>query len=246
MTTATPQEQQRLLELQTQDTTLDRLKHRRETLPELAQIAELNQQLADLDTAVATSRTAVGDLRREVAKAEADVQQVRDRATRDQQRLDAGIGSAKDMQALTSELESLARRQVDLEDVELEVMERLEAHEGTLGELTTAHAALLNQRADIEALRDAAWVTLDAEADNVRTLREELAVGLPPEVVTLYDRLRAKFGGLAVAPLRRGLSGGSGMPVPPSELAAIKAAPAEKIVFCEESGRILIRGDDAY
>ena len=66
-------------------------------------------------------------MQREVAKAEADVQLVRDRAARDQARLDAGTGTAKDLQALQHELDSLARRQSELEDVELEVMERAEA-----------------------------------------------------------------------------------------------------------------------
>jgi len=118
VTKATPQDQKRLLDLQALDTRLDQLAHKRSALAAHARIAELDARLADLDTAVAASRTAVGDIRREVTKAEADVQQVRDRAARDQQRLDSGQGTAKDLQALTSELASLARRQSELEEVE--------------------------------------------------------------------------------------------------------------------------------
>lgn len=245
MTTASPQDQQRLLDLQALDTRLDQLSHQARTLPEHARIAELDGQIADLDTAVATSRTAVGDLRRELTKAEDDVQQVRDRAVRDQQRLDAGTGSPKDLQALQSELESLARRQSDLEDVELEVMERLESHDGTLSELTTAHAALLNQRAEVVTARDAALADLKADAQEVRTRRDALAATLPEPLIALYDRLRAKYG-MAVASLRHGRSEASGMPVPPSELAKIKATPEDQIVIDEESGRILVRGEDAF
>lgn len=243
---ATPQDQKRLLDLQGLDTKLDQLAHRRASLPQHARIAELDGRVADLDTAVAASRTAVGDLRRELAKAEADVQQVRDRAARDQARLDSGQGSAKDLQALQSELVSLARRQGDLEEVELEVMERLEAHDGTLGELTTAHAALLNERAAIEAERDAEYVVIDREAEQVRGHRDITAAPLDASLLALYDKLRARFGGVAVAPLRHGRSGGSGMPVPPTELAQIKATPEDTIVFCEDSGRILVRGEDAF
>ncbi|RMI13395.1 zinc ribbon domain-containing protein [Cellulomonas triticagri] len=246
MTQATPQDQQRLLDLQGLDTKLDQLSHRRTSLPQHARIAELDGRIADLDTAVAASRTAVGDLRRELAKAESDVQQVRDRAARDQSRLDSGQGSAKDLQALQSELVSLAKRQGDLEDVELEVMERLEAHDGTLTELTTAHAALLNERAGIEAERDAEYVVIDREAEQVRTQRDATAAPLDATLIALYDKLRARFGGVAVAALRHGRSGGSGMPVPPTELAQIKATPADQIVFCEDSGRILVRGEDAF
>lgn len=246
MTKASPQDQQRMLDLQALDTKLDQLAHKRRSLPQHARIAELDAQLADLDTAIAAARTAVGDIKREVAKAEADVQQVRDRAARDQAKLDSGAGSAKDLQALQSELVSLGRRQGDLEEVELEAMERLEAHEGTLGELTTAHAALLNDRAGVAAERDAEVAVLDGQAATVLAEREATAAPLEERLITLYDKLRARFGGVAVAKLTHGRSGGSGMPVPPSELATIKATDADEIVYCEDSGRILVRGEDAF
>jgi predicted nucleic acid-binding Zn-ribbon protein len=246
VTKASPQDQQRMLDLQALDTKLDQLAHKRRSLPQHARIAELDAQLADLDTAIAASRTSVGDIKREVAKAEADVQQVRDRAARDQAKLDSGAGSAKDLQALQSELVSLARRQGDLEEVELEAMERLEAHESALAELTTAHAALLNDRAGVAAERDAEVAVLDTQAETVRAEREAVAAPLEERLITLYDKLRARFGGVAIARLSHGRSGGSGMPVPPSELAKIKATPADEIVYCEDSGRILVRGEDAF
>jgi len=246
VTKASPQDQKRLLDLQALDTKLDQLAHRRTTLPQHARIAELDARLADLDTAIAASRTAVGDIQREVTKAEADVQQVRDRAARDQARLDSGSGSAKDLQALQSELVSLARRQGDLEEVELEAMERLEAHESALSELTTAHAALLNDRAGVAAERDAELAVVAGQEQQVRAEREALAAPLEDRLIQLYDRLRGRLGGVAVAALRHGRSEGSGLPVPATELAKIKATPDDEIVYCEDSGRILVRGEDAY
>jgi predicted nucleic acid-binding Zn-ribbon protein len=235
-----------MLDLQALDTRLDQIAHKRKTLAQHARIAELDGQIADLDTAIAASRTSVGDIRREVTKAETDVQMVRDRAARDQARLDSGSGSAKDLQALQSEIASLARRQGDLEDVELEAMERLEAHEAALGELTTAHAALLNERAGVVAERDAETAVLDGQAAQVRAERDAVAAPLEDRLVQLYDRLRGRLGGVAVAALRRGRSEGSGLPVPATELAKIKATPEDEIVYCEDSGRILVRGEDAY
>ena len=102
MTTAPPEAQRRLLEVQALDTRLDQIAHRRANVPALARLVELDSQLADLETALVTSRTAANDLRRAVAKAESDVEQVRTRATRDQTRLDSGSGSPKDLQAFLS------------------------------------------------------------------------------------------------------------------------------------------------
>ncbi|WP_448061051.1 zinc ribbon domain-containing protein [Cellulomonas hominis] len=246
MTTARPEDQRRLLDLQALDTKLDQIAHRRGALPQLARIAELDGQLADLDAAVVTSRTAVNDLRREVTKAESDVEQVRNRAGRDQARLDSGTGSPKDLQALQSELAALARRQDELEEIELAVMERLEAHEGALAELTTAQAALVTQRAEVVAERDAAFAELDAQAAEVRAERAEVVAPLEERLVTMYERLRGRLGGVAVAALRHGKSEGSGMALAANELARIKALPPEEIVLCEDSGRILVRGEDAF
>ena len=147
MTTAPAADQRRLLDVQALDTRLDQIAHKKRTLPELARLTELDSQVTDLHTALVTSQTAVSDLQRELRKAEADVEQVRVRAARDQARLDSGQGSPKDLQALQSELVTLGRRQAELEEVELDVMERLEAHETALAEVTTAHESLAEKRA---------------------------------------------------------------------------------------------------
>ncbi|MCR6690332.1 C4-type zinc ribbon domain-containing protein [Cellulomonas sp.] len=240
MPNAPAADQRRLLDVQALDTRLDQIAHRRRTLPELARIAELDAQLADLHTALVTSQTAVADLRRELAKAEADVQQVRDRAARDQARLDSGQGSPKDLQALQHELESLARRQGDLEEVELEVMERLDAHEGTLTEVTSAHTQLVASKTAVEAERDAALAQLDAEAEQVRADRAARAGGLDAGLVTLYDRLRGQLGTGAAA-LRGRRCEGCRLELNPLDLDGIKAKGPDVVVRCEECGRILVR-----
>lgn len=241
MTTAPAADQRRLLDVQELDTRLDQLAHKRRTLPELARLLELDAQLADLHTALVTSRTAAEDLRRELAKAEADVEQVRARAARDQARLDSGQGSAKDLQALQSEIASLARRQGDLEEVELEVMERLEAHEGALAEVTQAHDALVAQKEAVEADRDAAFRTIDADVERVRGERAQAAEGLDAGLVTLYERLRGQLGGLGAAPLRGRRCEGCRLELNPLDLDGIRSKGEDQVVRCEECGRILVR-----
>ena len=121
---AEPADQLRLLDLQALDSKLDQLAHRRRTLPSLAELQGLETKLGQLRDVHAVSAAADSDLAREQAKAEADVEQVRNRADRDRKLLASGTGSAKDLENLQHELESLARRQSDLEDVVLEVIDR--------------------------------------------------------------------------------------------------------------------------
>ena len=106
---------------------LDQIAHATANLPQHREVTALEDEARTLDTQLVNSRTALSDVQREVDKSEADVQLVRDRAARDRARLDAGTGSAKDLQAIQHELASLSRRQSELEDIELEIMERAEA-----------------------------------------------------------------------------------------------------------------------
>ena len=246
MTKAPAQDQRQLLEIQGLDTLLDQIAHKRTTHPTVARLGELDSQVSDLTTSLISSRTAVGDLRRELTKAEGDVEQVRTRTQRNQERLDSGAVGAKDAQALMSELESLVRRQSALEDVELEVMERLEAHETSLAAVEQAHSELVSARDAVEQEQLQAYADLEAQASDVRGQREAKVQGVSEALLGLYEKLRARMGGMAVAALRHGRSEASGMPISPMELNRIKALPEDEVVFCEDSGRILVRGDDAY
>lgn len=244
MTTAPVADQLRLLDVQALDTRLQQLAHSRRTHPGHARAAELAAQLGDLDAAVVTSRTAAGDLRRELAKAEADVEQVRSRAARDQARMDSGAVSVKDVQALAGELESLARRQEALEEVELDVMERLEAHESALAEVSAARDALRATSQEQAAALAAGLAELDAEAAQVAAERAQRVAGLDPALVALYERLRTQLGGLGVAPLRGKRCEGCRLELNPVDLARIAQSAPDQVVRCEECGRILVRGAD--
>lgn len=241
MTTAPPDDQRGLLQVQALDTRLSQLAHARRTHPALARIAELDEQLKDLNGSLVESRTAVTDLRRELTKAEGDVQQVRDRAERDRKRLESGAVGAKDAVALTDEIASLNRRQGVLEEIELDIMERLEAHEESLAKVTEAHDALVADRVAAEADRDDAWSRIDSEGKEVTAERARLADGLDAGLIAMYDRIRARSGGLGAAALREGRCEGCRLELPPGDLAAARAASAEQVVTCEECDRILVR-----
>ena len=245
MTTAPVADQLRLLEVQALDTRAAQIAHQRKIHPAHAAVTEIADQLADVESAVVTSRTAAADLRRELAKAEADVEQVRSRAQRDQTRLDSAAVSAKDALALTGELEALARRQGALEEIELEVMERLEAHESVLADLTRARDELLAKQEAAAVELEHGLGSLDEQAAQLAVERAKRAEGLDPELVALYDRLRGQLSGLGVAALRGRRCEGCRLELNPSDVAHLNAAPPEQVVRCEECGRILVRGVDA-
>ncbi|WP_141789846.1 zinc ribbon domain-containing protein [Oryzihumus leptocrescens] len=237
--------QWRLLDLQALDTRLDQIAHRKATLPELKELAALEVQTGALDSELVRARTAHGDVQREVAKAEADVQLVRDRAARDQARLDSGQGTAKDLQALQHEVASLARRQGELEDVELEVMERAEALEARVRELETARAELTVKVDALEAARDKALADLDAEAAQVSANRANVVPGVGEDLVALYEKIRANSGGVGAAALHQRRCEGCRLELNQVDINRIAAAADDEVLRCEECRRILVRTSES-
>lgn len=80
---ADPSAQQRLLELQTIDTTLTQLAHRRANLPELAELERLAEERTGLRQELTAAQVDVDALDRDIARLERDVEQVRARRERD-------------------------------------------------------------------------------------------------------------------------------------------------------------------
>ncbi len=227
--------------MQALDTRLDQLAHTRAGLPQRGQVAELEREATVVGRDLALARTAYQDIQGELTKAEADVQLVRDRAARDRARLDAGTGTAKDLQALQHELTSLARRQRELEDLEIEVMERAEALERRVGELETKQQALGVQLDEVKGALDEATTTLDAQAADVRLGRDRLEPQVGEDLLALYDKIRAGSGGIGAAELRQRRCGGCRLELNQVELGRIAGAPPDEVLRCEECRRILVR-----
>lgn len=240
MVTVDPADQQRLLEVQALDTRLDQVAHTRVQLPEAARAAELQTLVQTLRDDVVLLQTKVSDLDREVTRAENDVQAVRARAERDRKRLESGQGSSKDLMGIQHELESLARRQSDLEDVELEVMERREEQSGLLEGVQARLATALTELEQVSAARDARYGEIDAEHTALTDDRKAAATGLAEPMMKVYDRLRGRLGSGAAA-LAEGRCEGCRMPMAPTEVHRLMARPAEEMIRCPECERILVR-----
>jgi predicted nucleic acid-binding Zn-ribbon protein len=228
---AAPEAQQRLLDLQELDAALDRLAHRRRTLPELAEMDRLEARLAELRDVVVSAETDIADLDREQSKAEQDVDQVRLRADRDQKRLDSGqVSSAKDLENLQSEIASLQRRQSVLEEVVLEIMERHETADGRLAGLVEERAAAQAQLTVLGERRDTAAKGIDDETGATSAARTAVAKDVPDDLL-----------GVGAAALLRGRCQGCHLALNTTDLNRIRAAAADEVVRCEECRRILVR-----
>ena len=239
---ADPAAQLALLDLQVLDARADRLRHQRESLPELAEITELQATRGRLDDQRRDAQVTVDDLTFEAAKVDGDVEQVKARRTRDQQRMDQGlITNPKDLERMQGELVSLQRRIASLEDDELEVMARLEDAQKNLDSLTAQVAAADERLAVLTSGSGDKTGVMDDELLTISADRVPIAGGLPEDLLALYDKLREKKNGVGAAELRGRECGGCRIAMDPTELAHIRSTPEDTVVRCEECQRILVR-----
>lgn len=239
---AAPEAQERLLELQALDTRLDQLAHRRRALPEHAELTDIDARSTELQRDLVREQTADSDLAREQTKLETEVDMVSQRATRDQQRLDAGqVSSPRELENLQHEITSLAKRQADLEEQVLGLMEQREGFQSRVAQLQAEDQRLAAQREDAVRRRDTAQGDIDRDAAETQQHRDALADELPDDLVALYEKVRASSGGSGAAALHRGQCQGCHLTLSGSDLAAVRAAPEDDVVRCEECRRILVR-----
>ena len=235
-------DQQRLLDVQALDTKIDQLAHRRRTLPEHALLAELDEQLGVLRDQLVEAETEQSDLGRELSKAEGDVDQVRARAERDQKRLDAGqVSSPKELEGLQHEITTLANRQGALEEVVLEIMERLESSQSRSAELTAQQEAAQARVAELTASRDTTITELDAEVTQLQAQRSSQAGSLDEAMVALYEKIREQQGGVGAAELRQRRCGGCRLELNNVEINDLRDADPDEVMRCDECRRILVR-----
>jgi len=238
---AAPADQQRLLDLQALDSKLDQLTHRRRTLPQLAEHASLENRARQLRDLLVAATTAQSDLAREQRKAEADVDQVRTRADRDRKLLDSGSVGAKELSNLQSELESLAKRRSDLEDIVLEVMERVEIADNRTAELTKQREAAEADLARVTITLADEQASVDKDLAFATSQRALLAAQLPADLLALYQKLRAQYGGIGAAAIKQRRCEGCRLELDISEVNEIRAAAPDTVLRHDSCRRILVR-----
>lgn len=239
---ADPAAQQRLLALQAVDLTLDQLAHRRSNLPEIAELDTLAAEHMKIRDAEVTVATEIADLEREQRRADADVEQVRQRKDRDKHRLDTGqVSSPKELESLQSEIDSLERRQGVLEEAELEIMERQEEATKRSSQLAVDREEISRRAQDVQQARDAAWDEIDTAQESARREREAVVVDIPDDLLALYDKIRADRGGVGAVEIRQRRCEGCRITIDPADLARIRTAAPDVVVRCEECRRIQVR-----
>ena len=231
-----------LLVLQDVDIALDRLRHRRQTLPERAQLKELaarSEHLGAERAVVAAERDKLAAVEEGL---EDEIRASDTRAREIERRMYSGeVSGSRELSVMADEVTSLRARSSDLEDRGLEVLAEREPLDGRVAdfdaELGDLEAAASKARSELTA----AEAEVDRELAEQEGRRAEAAAAVPASLFPEYDRLRARLGGVAVARLVGSRCDGCHLTLPATELDRIRHQPPDAVVTCDNCGRILVR-----
>jgi predicted nucleic acid-binding Zn-ribbon protein len=239
---ASHSDQQAILEVQRLDDQLASLAQREATLPETAALNSVvikRNNVRDLRIAAETERT---DVRRELSRAEGDVEQIMTRIQRDEARLNSGTGTPKELEQTQHELVTLGLRRAELEEVELAIMVQVEGISNRINELTAEEAKLAEEIADLEIQRENAMTIIINERSSVSEKRASVVAPIAQELQDLYRKLAADNNGNGAAPLVGNECKGCHLTINTTEVQRISTLPAEEVVRCEQCRCILVRG----
>ena len=239
---ASPSDQRSILDIARFDQQTNSLRHKAATLPEIAELAGTvikSNNARDLRIA---AETELSDVKRELLRAEADVEQVVSRITRDEARLIGGSASPKELEQLQHEVGSLGVRRAELEEVELEIMMRVDAINeriSTLKAEEAEHAAVI---ADLEIRKENALTIFNKDLEAIAKDRAEIIQGVEKAFIDLYEKIRETSGGVGAAALSAGSCTGCNLSINAVEIKRMADLADDEVVRCEECRCILVRG----
>jgi uncharacterized protein len=232
----------RLLALQGRDTAIDQLRHRARAMPERGALRDVSGRLAERESALGAVAEQVEDLAARQRTLEERITATRDRRHELERRMRTGTGySTRDLQAMDHEINQLAERQAELEEAELTLLEEEEPLDEILAEQRSAVDSLVQEAARLESTIADNESAIGTDIEVQQSARAELAAGLPAELLSRYEVLRERKGGVGAAALVGSRCDGCHLELPAVDLDRIRRLPPDDVVICPECDRILVR-----
>jgi len=233
--------QEKLLALQALDSSLIQLDHKAKNLPVSKLLDEKIIAHATARDLCVAAETEKSDIKHELSKSEVDVEQVVSRIERDEKRLASGQGTPKELEQLQHELGSLAKRRAELEEIELEVMVRIEALDQRIASLSNERDSLHEEVIKLSKEKDVALEEINRAKNATISERSVLASEIENDLLGLYEKIRTSADGIGAARLHAGQCQGCNLTINAADLSKINSLPDDDVVRCEECRRILVR-----
>ncbi len=201
-------------------------------------LTDASALLSQYSGEVIAARTKFENLNMESRKADDNLHMVEERIARDLERLNQ-TSSSKDAQAMQSEVESLTIRKADLEEVELEILERLEQAQKELDEVSAKRESAAKEIEQIQARIQSQVDELKARGRKLTADKEILVTKIPADVLEKYKNLAARQ--IAVGQVEARACSACRMGLTASTIDALAGLAEDEIGSCPECLAMIVR-----
>ncbi|HMG26557.1 MAG TPA: C4-type zinc ribbon domain-containing protein [Acidimicrobiia bacterium] len=230
-----------LLELQTRDTAIDRLRHRRDTVPERAALESTQAELGALRQQLADATARQEAVTREEQRFDDEARSLEDKAAEVERRMYSGeVTSPRELQALQADVDQLRRHRGGLEDRELEVMERRESLDTEVAELGRRAGELESEAERLGGALAEVEEEIDDEMAAERSARDEISATVDAGLLADYEQCRHRARGMGAARLNGNTCQGCHLSIPSVEAERIRKSRAGTVAHCDNCGCILV------
>ena len=238
---ASVSDQRSILDIQKFDLQSATLINKAANLPEIAEINSTTIKHNNVRDLRIAAETELSDVKRELARAEGDVEQIVTRIERDEKRLASGTGTPKELEQTQHELGTLAVRRAELEEVELEIMMRVDGLKERIETLSSEENQLTLAIADINIRKENALAAVHTELEGIDTDRKATTQSVSAEILALYEKIREANNGIGAAALAGNQCKGCNLTLNTIELQRIAGLAEDEVARCEECRCILVR-----
>ena len=151
------------------------------------------------------------------------------------------VSAPREAEALMGEIATVDRERSEADDEELELLDVVEAAGAERAAAEADVDRLRLDQAEAKAALDSAEAALDVERAELATRRAEAAATVGASILARYDRTRKGFGGVAISRLNAGRCGACHLDQSRAALDALRHAPDDAEIECEQCGRLLVR-----
>jgi len=238
---ASASDQRSILDIQRFDLQSATLKNKAANLPELTELTSTTIKQNNARDLRIAAETELSDVKRELARAEGDVEQIVTRINRDEARLSSGTGTAKELEQTQHELVTLGARRSELEEVELEIMMRVDGLKERIAALAAEEAELAAVIFDLNIRKENALSAINTELEGIATDRAATTQSISAEFVALYEKIRGTDNAIGAAVLAGNQCKGCNLTLNTIELQRISGLADDEVIRCEECRCILVR-----
>ena len=232
--------QKLLIDLNAIDQNIRKIDHQKKNHPQLMKITELTARLPSIEASIVENDSQINETKKELSRAEVDVENIAKRVEKDNERLNSGETSAKDLTQIQHEIGTLKSKQKELEEVEISILERIEDLDHKKSGMQEILTQVKNEISDLNTLIKNDFSKANGDIAVFATERNEVVSKIDKALIELYEKIRLEHG-IGAGIFSHGTCSSCQIQISPAEISKINALDPEEVIRCENCGCILVR-----